>query len=199
MNFALSQLEQSFIDRGETRDCVDQNFVKFLKKVGGLVYPIPNPIAHKEVEKWLENASINAIVFSGGNDVGSTVFRDKLEYSLLKLAIKNQIPVIGVCRGMQIIAKYFGANLIARDGHAGTEHKVAIDSSKSLVNSYHHFCILDCPADFKILATAEDNTIEAFIHHSNAILGVMWHPERENKFKDRDIKLFRSFLDGSLK
>ena len=58
------------------------------------------------------------------------------------------------------------------------------------VNSYHNYSITNLGSSLSSLATAMDNTIEAFKHKKYKILGVMWHPERYDQIKKIDIEYF---------
>ena len=54
---------------------------------------------------------LSGIVLSGGDDIGKYALRDKSEILLIKYSLKKKIPIFGICRGMQIISKYFKINL----------------------------------------------------------------------------------------
>jgi putative glutamine amidotransferase len=77
--------------------------------------------------------------------------------------------------------------------HVGT-HNVTLYKKKHSVNSYHNIIIRKISKNFKIIATAEDNSIEAFVNRKLKILGIMWHPERYNKIKKFDLDLLKKFL-----
>ena len=64
------------------------------------------------------------------------------------------------------------------------------------MNSFHDFCIVDCPIEFDVLARAEDRSIECVTHKEHQILGIMWHPERDQPFKAQDLNLFKRFIRG---
>ena len=62
---------------------------------------------------------------------------------LQKYCIEKKIPLIGVCRGAQIIANYFGSTLSVKEGHVKIEHNINyIQGSSRMVNSYHRYCLL---------------------------------------------------------
>ena len=119
----------------------------------------------------------------GGNNIGEYPVRDLTEDHLLSWAEVNEVPVLGVCRGMQMIANWAGSGLVAVDGHTGSSHKLLISGGESgfpkVVNSFHDWAIVECPDKFKVLAHSEDGVIEAIRHQSLKWEGWMWHPERE--------------------
>lgn len=109
----------------------------------------------------------------------------------IELAAAQQIPVLGVCRGAQLLAARLGAHLERRPGHAGTQHGVRtlpgappmpwIWPARFEVTSHHDWVISrhPLPAGIKVLAEADDGTVEAFAHPTERQWGLMWHPERE--------------------
>ena len=108
-------------------------------------------------------------------------------------------PIVGICRGMLLISKFFGAKLYKISGHVRTRHKCKFLTKDKLfpksINSYHNFSIKNCPKHFYVTIKSEDSSIEAIKHKKFNWEGWMWHPEREKKFntfsKKRIIKIFR--------
>src|SRR5262249_54804920 len=134
---------------------------------------------------------IDGVLLSSGNDVGveNSVSRDRMrddaEATLLHYAIKYQIPVLGVCRGMQFIQYFFGGKLSRiASGHIGTGHDLVLlqawpwrKEQAIKVNSYHHWGVqLDALSTELIpLAKTQDEVVEALQHRSLPIWGVQWH------------------------
>ncbi len=118
------------------------------------------------------------------------------ELALIYYALQEDLPVFGVCRGMQIMAHYFGYEISPFQGHAGTRHKVDIDGNLLEVNSYHDNCV---PSEIKppLAAFARDTNrhVEGFYHQGKPLMAVMWHPERECQVPEFDSKLIRKFFD----
>ena len=195
MNIAVTQLEHFRKDRNQMLDCLDQRLILFLQNLSSSIYPIPNSFTEEvSLKRWIENAKIEAIILSGGGNVGESAPRDHVESLLINYAVDQDIPLIGICRGMQAIILHFGGSLAAKAGHVRTRHQMLFKSRQIEVNSFHNFCVDDYTNDFEVLAHAEDGTIEGVSHKKYQILGIMWHPERDKPFQVHDLNLFRSFI-----
>ena len=152
------------------------------------------------------------------------VFRDEFELAVLDLAIQQKKPVLGICRGLQLINVFFDGTLhvdIGEDnnerhkktGNIDKEHTVSVEKDSlffdivhqnaGIVNSAHHQAIDILGKELKAVAYSNDNFIEA-IELKNTekpfLLAVQWHPERmpdqENPFT-KNIR--KAFLEASLK
>ncbi|HEX5393429.1 MAG TPA: gamma-glutamyl-gamma-aminobutyrate hydrolase family protein, partial [Rhodocyclaceae bacterium] len=98
----ISQREVHLPERGETRDALDQRLVEFVAAAGGVPIPVPNKLAAAgALDDWLAALRPEAILLSGGDDIGTCPARDRTERRLLDLACANAMPVLGICRGMQ--------------------------------------------------------------------------------------------------
>lgn len=192
---AVSQRVDRFSDRNEVRDALDQRLIKFLVTAGCIPVPVPNVLCRRECEDqdrvrlldaWLSKLNPKAFVLSGGNNLGEFECRDFTEMHLLDHASKLHAPVLGLCRGMQVIANYAGIGIHPLNGHVCTQH-IIHGKIKQKVNSYHSFSIDRCPDEYEILAKSEDGEIEAIRHKSLPWEGWMWHPERENDFEESDL------------
>jgi len=167
--------------------------------------------------QMIKEKYIQAIILSGGGNLSKDFSsqnllkentnnidlpREMIERELIKFSLEINIPLIGVCRGMQALAMYFGGKLSPVEKHVKTRHtldyhcpvlkKIIIRD----VNSYHDYGLMttDVPKGFKI-NVKHLNTVEQMLHDNQRMLGIMWHPEREDKFSNLDIELFRKFLD----
>lgn len=141
---------------------------------------------------------IDAIILTGGGTVPNKYrvsstneyqqkARDYTEKILLDLAIKNHIPVIGICRGMQFINGYFGGKIDSfKHSHpTNVRHNVILKNNEMLeVNSFHQDAVtveLLAPG-FIILASDPSRVIvEAMYSSEYKIIAFQWHPEREKK------------------
>jgi len=199
---AVSQRVDVFADRDESRDALDQRLITFLLAAGCLPIPVPNRLSrqnpdgeliHDALHDWLKTVSPQAIVLSGGNDIGQSSARDLTERRLLDHARAHSLPVLGICRGMQMIAHWSGGELKPVTGHVRTRHKLS-GQIVAEVNSYHSFALAGCPEGFEVLACSEDGEIEAIRHLILPWEGWMWHPEREGVFASQDAnRLIRLF------
>lgn len=167
----------------EFRDSVDRRLIRLLFEADLLPIPLPNlsfEVAKKKktLDLFFEAINPDGILLSGGNDIGQFLDRDNTEFGLLQYAATHALPVLGVCRGMQLMAAYDGIEVVPVSGHSGTRHKVSGDINGEF-NSFHKFSIARCPPNFRVIATAHDGEIEAIRHKFNKWEGWMWHPERE--------------------
>ena len=183
----------------EKRDSLSHDWPVFLEKIQAIPIWIPNSVTN--LEQFLQEVDLDGIILSGGDNIGQTPERDKTEIKLIDYAINNNIPIFGVCRGMQVLNKFFGGEqeFLNTDTHVGNNHSIKIknesfskliNSTDVLVNSYHRNIIsVDSLAEtLTPFAFSDiDNTVEAFVHSTLPIIGVMWHPEREQKLFDEKI------------
>jgi gamma-glutamyl-gamma-aminobutyrate hydrolase PuuD len=189
---AVSQRVDHFPDRNETRDALDQSLAAFVVICGHVPVPVPNALGGV-ISDWLTVVRPEAVVLSGGNDIGQCAERDDTEDALLTYAQERQIPVLGVCRGMQMMAHWAGTGLHPVQGHVRTRHRL-VGGITGEANSYHEFALAACPTGFEVLALSEDDEIEAIRHQSLPWEGWMWHPEREARFAERDIQRLKALF-----
>jgi putative glutamine amidotransferase len=193
----------------ETLTCLDNNWFNLITKINALPIPIPMTIGI-DSRDIIKSLNLDGLIFSGGNSLAEledgsyesrelSEKRDQFEFDLLKAAINLKYPVIGVCRGMQLINSYFNGGFKKVSGHVSTRHKIYKNSNQNIkiyhnnVNSFHNFGI---PYDglgtgLAVLAEDKDRNIEAFCHKQHKILGIMWHPEREIPQNKLDQDLIR--------
>lgn len=201
--------------QGEIRDALSHEWYGFLHAAGfEVVLPIPN--IGRSSSEWIRNVKPDVIVLSGGNDVqyGQDVradsnplseLRDETEKTILDLACKERIPTFGVCRGMQFIHAYFGGQLVQQDGHISRYHTIKYcfpdlhgqEWHTTDVNSFHLYGVTtDLPHGLLPIAYhMEDRSVEAFIHCDHPIMGIMWHPERNQPYSDRDISWLKRLME----
>jgi N5-(cytidine 5'-diphosphoramidyl)-L-glutamine hydrolase len=197
-------------ERSETWECLDQRLISLVQSIGHLPLPLSNAI--ENVPEYAEAMKLDGVILSGGNDLatvqgGSDISaqRDKFEAALINYCSGRGLPVFGICRGLQMLNCHFGGALASDRTHVAKPHIVAplkaapTDWPQSFtVNSFHGWTIPQAALapQLTALAQAEDGTIEAAAHVSLPILGVMWHPERENSVSQRDLSLIRNLLGG---
>ena len=133
---------------------------------------------------------VGGLILTGGNDVGRSADRDDTESALITYALEHQLPVFGVCRGLQMLQRYFGGPLsrCERVIHVATTHPVGIVDPEILgrpesltVNSFHEWSVAagSLAAPLKAFALAPDGSVEGAAAVEQHVIGVMWHPERE--------------------
>jgi gamma-glutamyl-gamma-aminobutyrate hydrolase PuuD len=179
--------------RGERRDALDQSWARLLAACGLIVLPVPNHPA--TAAAMLGGAPVSGLLLTGGNDLarygGDAPERDETERLLLTLARERRLPVLGVCRGMQVIQDAFGVPLKPVAGHVAVRHRVEGSGPAAEVNSFHGFGATGSVAELEVLARAADGIVEAVRHRSEPILAQMWHPERESPYDPADIARIR--------
>jgi len=190
---AVSQRVDFYPERDEIRDAVDQKLIDFIVLSGGLPVPVPNTLGNS-LEEWVARIKPSGIVLSGGSDIGKVEKRDITELFLLNYAKENRLPLLGLCRGMQMMTVWAGGRLRKVPGHIGGRHDIDGFIQNS-VNSYHEYSIGECPQEFEILARANDDVIEAVKHKYLPWEGWMWHPERDKAFDPINIERVRSLFN----
>ena len=200
---AVSQRVDYHVNHQEHRDAADQRLIEFLLAAGFLSAPVPNSYCSElnnvtipPLCEWLEVVNPKAIILSGGNDIGSNVRRDCTEAYLMQYAAEQRLPVIGLCRGMQLMAVWSGAQLKTVSNHAATRHHLHGEISGE-VNSFHNYSLANCPVDYDVIARSDDFEIEAIRHREMPWEGWMWHPEREKLPQQRDIVRLKNLLINS--
>lgn len=176
----------------------------------------------------------SGLVLAGGGDVQASFYggnpslcelvdqaRDDLDFGLLGIAIHRRIPVLGICRGLQVLNVFLegtltehleghsardteGKNVDSRHGInvlAGTKLHAILGAEHIVVNSAHHQAIRELGKDLVVSATANDGTVEAVeLPGPNFVLGVQWHPERDRNengdYNPSSIKLRDAFLSA---
>lgn len=196
------------------------DYIDCIVRAGGIpvILPLVKNKKYQETVRLLADGA-DAILFSGGNDVDPMRFgqttagktggiipeRDEQEFFLLRYVLEHtEKPVLGVCRGIQLMNAVMGGTLIQHIPDAGypahtlpmyprqmASHWVNVEPGSLLhgitgrerlgVNSFHHMAVEECAPGLVITARAEDGVIEAVELADNRkkrfFLGVQWHPE----------------------
>ena len=204
--------------------CMETNRVSILStyadafaRAGNTPLVLPAETNRDVVARML--ASVDVLLLCGGEDVDPSRYktkpsprlgevnlrRDAWEWLLLDEAVKRRLPVIGICRGCQLINVYFGGTLwqdlpSERPGkvkHRGTHlHGVRLEASSRLarslgatemqVNTSHHQAVRDLAPGFRAVAFAPDGVVEAIESDALPVVGVQFHPEKLFVLKGRD-------------
>ena len=190
----------------ETREALDIRWSKFLLSMGYL--PVMIPIEANSL-KFIQNLELKAVILTGGNDLFSfsknplSKIRDEFEKKLIENLLTLNIPILGICRGMQIITEYFSGKLDFVEGQVANRHKLCVNHNSNFanylrkiksVNSFHNHTVISVPKEFIISATNQDGVIKAIESKKHRIFCQMWHPEREEPFdKDQELLIKEVF------
>lgn len=187
-------------NHGERRDALDQRWSSFLHVCG--LTPVLAPNNVELARSVIHEIKPDGILLTGGGDLapygGDAPERDATENMLLDYAIKEELPLLGVCRGMQAIQNYFGARLARVEGHVAVEHEIVSGGVRETVNSYHNYGTTEASPGLETWAVARDGVVEGVKHDTLPVTGVMWHPERYAAFRSGDIMLFNRVFGGAV-
>lgn len=190
MRIALTMRVTEATEYVESRDSISHDWLTRLYAWNATPLLVPNIGAQAAL--CLDDLRADILILTGGDDIGRTPVRDATEKFLLDHALATGLPVLGVCRGMQMINTCLGGKLCPVEGHAAASHLVsfieawtALYGAEAEVNSYHETAI---PADgvapgLIITATDGDGHVEGFRHSDQRVAGVMWHPERKGSLE----------------
>lgn len=208
------------------RIAVKRKYVDAVLQAGGIPFILPFTDNVRILQSVV--SSLDGLFLTGGGDISPVIYgettspecgeccrdRDNFDYALLRLASERQIPVLGICRGMQIINTYFGGTLYqdlpaqypseichrSLDTSIVSQHSVrclrngklySITGKESLkVSSIHHQAVKKLACGFKATAFANDGVIESIESDSGRIWGVQFHPELQAVEGDEAICLF---------
>jgi len=192
----------------EIREALDIKWGALFQEIEFL--PIALPIEY-DFEKYFKIIGIDGIFLTGGNDLNSlnpskaSAQRDFFEKRLINYGIKNNIPIFGVCRGMQLIAEYFGSNFKKVEGQVAIKHTLKVNKESKYfnrlikldkVNSYHGYAVSSVPDELLVSATNDSGVIKSIEHRQYKIFGQMWHSEREGVFIKEELVLIRDFFNN---
>lgn len=193
----------------ETRETLDIRWGHLFKELGFLPIVLPYGIDFKSYFKYID---IDGVILTGGNDLSSlnnsnlSVLRDEFERNLIEYAISRQLPIFGVCRGMQIIGEFFNCSLKPIENHVGIYHSLVTNKESKYssqlekidkVNAYHNYSLDNITDDILISATDKENVVKAIEHKHYKIFGQMWHIERENPFRKTEMNLIKKFFESN--
>jgi putative glutamine amidotransferase len=207
------------------------DYVRSVEKAGGIPMLLPFPDDIRTLFELVERC--DGVLITGGDDVAPFLYgedvshlsahlepvRDRQEDLLLRMLLDHSsVPLLGVCRGCQILNVAGGGTLYqdlpsqgkhhtllnaSRDSFA---HRVRIEkgsllekiigSDSILTNSYHHQAVKEVAPGFQATGTAADGVIEAVEKEGDRfVLGVQWHPEMTYSCEINQ-RIFRSFVQA---
>ncbi|MCI5967960.1 gamma-glutamyl-CDP-amidate hydrolase [Helicobacter sp.] len=167
----------------EIREALSADWGEFFKKHLEDFLPIPLSYAIP-FSYYVKFSVLSGVILSGGNDLNTlnpnplSQMRDLYEDAIIAECLQKRIPLLGICRGAQKIAEYFGSRLEQCVGHT-QKHIVSSKEGEFWVNSYHNYCITHLGSDLERIDSAGDGSVESFLHKNAQVYGVMWHIERE--------------------
>lgn len=185
-------------DYHEPRDALARDWYRFLAAMKGQFQWLLLPNLGQDTVEYALSHGVDALLLTGGDDLGSYAERDSTEQCLLAHACKATWPVLGICRGMQSLNEFWGGELIVvSNEHHASIHTLDLECSlpwaplaaQLQVNSFHRQGIAT-PADELRPIAWYNGICEAFIHETLPWVGIMWHPEREPVPTQQDKQLF---------
>lgn len=223
-------VNQNRVFLGKKRSYVNDDYVKTVMLAGGIPLIIPVNTESDVIKAQIEN--VDGIILSGGYDVNPLLFgeephkllgatlgeRDLFESLLIKYALEMGKPILGICRGCQILNVICGGTLyqdcsLAENSYikhsqentpSQPSHTVMISEDselysifgeKVLVNSFHHMSIKRVADEFKVIARAGDDIIEAIERISGSFaMGIQWHAEMMAGSNENMLKIFKLFI-----
>jgi len=213
------------------------NYSRCISSRGGIPLIIP-AVQKEDMETVLSH--LNGLLLTGGYDIAPKYFdeeinannvmiskeRDEYELALAKKALDMDLPILGICRGIQVLNVIAGGTLyqdVNQDGATELNHSVLGDveekygvhnviinegsilhcifNQRSIkVNSIHHQAVKAVSPDFIISALSEDGIIEGIESKSHSfVLGVQWHPERMAGTCPEQYGIFDELIKEALK
>ena len=206
-------------------------YMNGIEKAGGIPIMFPLTSDADDIKELLTN--VQGVLFTGGHDVNPAIYnetpinqtvsfckeRDDMEVEVLKQVLEKDMPLLGICRGIQFVNAYLGGSLYQDiptqfptnlNHHQSPPydkpvHRVNIKESSSLfgllnkksleVNSYHHQAVKDPSPCLDIMAVAEDGLIEAVeIKDKTFAWALQWHPEFSFMSDEDSFKIFKEFV-----
>lgn len=185
---------------------VYENYADCILESGGI--PIPVCVNQQQALERLAELS-QGLFLTGGEDIHPArygavnkgmcgkmdIWRDGVEWKLCELFVKMKKPILGICRGHQVLNTFFGGTLVQdlqedweleHPYHSNHMVEAADGSwfqeqfgSLFTVNSYHHQAVEQLGKDMEaVVSTVDGRIIEASVHRSLPIVSMQWHPER---------------------
>ena len=204
LRIGLTMRRSDACDYHEPREGLALSWGDFLREaLPGCVW-VALPNTGESIVRTVDELGLNGLILTGGEDTGVYPQRDESETVLIAHALQKEIPLMGICRGLQMLHAYFGGKFVscAKDEHIAVRHAVSFaenpfwEKGTYDVNSYHTNGIelKDLSGSLLPLALDSSGLIEGVHSKQHKVVGLMWHPEREAEFVESDIAIFRKFF-----
>lgn len=221
------------IDNNKTTN-VNYTYARAITELGGTPIVLPYTNDDRDIDSFV--SMCDGFLFSGGKDVEPCRFnetqindslvihyyRDELEFKVFDKAISTNKPILGICRGAQVINVALGgslyqdipaqipSNIAHRQIEGQTEyshtvnvvsntplHKLVGKKAKIVANSFHHQSIKTLGNGLKLMATADDGVIEgAYLEGDRYLRIYQWHPEKLFDKHDVNNEIIKDFIDA---
>ena len=218
---------------GLDRVYVNEDYIKAVEKAGGIPILLP-PITNDD-DIVAQCNLCDGFIFSGGVDINPLCYgkqpyinlmatnlqMDKYQIALCKTVLNQDKPLLGICRGHQLLNVSLGGTLfqdlseipnatfkhVQQSKRCDVSHKVSIKENSILselfgselyVNSYHHQSIYNLGKGLEVVATSDDGVIEAIqLKDKKFVLGLQWHPEMLLTGSDEMLPIFKVLVEKS--
>jgi putative glutamine amidotransferase len=215
---------------------LNHDYLNAIRHFGGIPVVLPSEGSPEELTYLVSQC--DGILLTGGMDIEPSLFgeekwndtvettpdRDRSEALILNLAQQRALPILGICRGIQMLNVYFGGNLyqdiptqapsqvthsmgaaLGKTCHSchltpGTPLQRLLGRDEIPVNSFHHQAVREVAPGFEVMGRCEDGIIEAMYDPTHPFCwAVQWHPERIWEAEDSSAAIFQAFIDACKK
>jgi putative glutamine amidotransferase len=223
---------------GRPTNAQSSSYIKAVIQAGGIPFLIPVELDEEALRTIYQR--VDGILLAGGGDIDPCYFqeephaslsgvqaeRDRIELCLTRWAAAEDKPLLGICRGIQVMAVAVGGSLwqdiaaqflgtqpvdyVHSNWHQARNlltHTVTLESDSPLaklvgqttlpVNSLHHQAVKAMPAPYRVIGLASDGVIEAIDRPDHPFFwGVQWHPEELVEDQEDARQLFSAFVEA---
>ena len=189
----------------QTYYSIDSNWFNYFTDFK--VTTLPNAVSR--LNNFLDKSTPSAFVFSGGGDISSNNLvsegfdekREEVEEFLIEYSIKNHIPLVAICRGMQKVITYLEKEINFVENKIAIKEHYAIDnltlsnnstiSTRTCFNNYSIPFNKEIENSWNVLQVDKHNNLLCIQHKKYKILCFMWHPERD----ETDFETISDFIN----
>ncbi len=212
-----------------------QDYVEPFAEAGAVVVIVPLFTSADDLEEWLRAVGASGVVFSGGADIHPSYYgeelhpaigrislqRDVYELALYDAAGRMGLPVLAICRGLQLVNVACGGTLVqdmpSQLGEAFAVHDQTFPGDKPAhpvtlepdsavarlfgtehlsANSFHHQCVKELGQGLRLAGVSSDGVVEALESFDGRVVAVQFHPERMTKTYPEMHRFFTRWVAG---